>query len=56
MRDTHAPRVPEPLRAALIAALERGHFSGAANHAIYTRTCAAPGVAPVGDAGGCRIP
>ncbi len=56
VRDTNAPRVPEPLRAALIAALERGHFSGAANHAIYTRTCVAPGVALVGDAGGCSHP
>ncbi len=56
VRSTHAPCVPEPLRAALIAALDRGHFSGAANHAIYTSTCAAPGVVLVGDAGGCSHP
>jgi 2-polyprenyl-6-methoxyphenol hydroxylase-like FAD-dependent oxidoreductase len=56
VRDTHAPTVPEPLRASMIAALERGQFSGAANHAIYTGTCVAPGVALVGDAGGCSHP
>jgi squalene monooxygenase len=56
VRDTHAPSVPEPLRAALIAALEGGHFSGAANHAVYTSTCVAPGVALIGDAGGCSHP
>jgi squalene monooxygenase len=56
VRDSHAPSVPAPLRAALIAALEGGHFSGAANHAVYTSTCVAPGVALVGDAGGCSHP
>jgi 2-polyprenyl-6-methoxyphenol hydroxylase-like FAD-dependent oxidoreductase len=56
VRETHAPTVPEPLRAAMIAALARGQFSGAANHAIYTTTCVAPGVALVGDAGGCSHP
>jgi squalene monooxygenase len=56
VRDHHASSVPEPLRAALIAALGREHFSGAANYAIYTSTCVAPGVALVGDAGGCSHP
>jgi squalene monooxygenase len=53
---THARFVPEPLRGAMVAALERGQFAGAANHAIYTSRCAAPGVALVGDAGGCSHP
>jgi flavin-dependent dehydrogenase len=56
VRHNHVHSVPEPLRAALIAALDRGQFSGAANHAIYTATCVAPGVALVGDAGGCSHP
>jgi hypothetical protein len=37
-------------------ALQRGDFSGCANHAIYTSACVAPGVALVGDAGGCSHP
>ena len=53
---SHARFVPEPLRGAMVAALERGRFTGAANHAIYTSRCAAPGVALVGDAGGCSHP
>jgi 2-polyprenyl-6-methoxyphenol hydroxylase-like FAD-dependent oxidoreductase len=56
VRHNHVRSVPEPLRTALMAALDRGQFSGAANHAIYTSTCVAPGVALVGDAGGCSHP
>jgi squalene monooxygenase len=56
VRDRVAGFVPEPLRAALVTALDRGDFSGAANHAIYTTSCVAPGVALVGDAGGCSHP
>jgi 2-polyprenyl-6-methoxyphenol hydroxylase-like FAD-dependent oxidoreductase len=56
VRDRYAPVVPEPLRGALVAALDRGDFSGCANHAIYTAACVAPGVALVGDAGGCSHP
>jgi 2-polyprenyl-6-methoxyphenol hydroxylase-like FAD-dependent oxidoreductase len=56
VRDHHLHSIPEPLREALSAALDRGRFSGAANHAIYTSTCVAPGVALVGDAGGCSHP
>jgi squalene monooxygenase len=54
--ERYAGVVPEPLRGALVASLERGDFSGCANHAIYTSTCVAPGVALIGDAGGCSHP
>jgi squalene monooxygenase len=56
VRERIAHYLPERLRGALLAALDRGDFSGVANHAIYTATCVAPGVALIGDAGGCSHP
>ncbi len=56
VRERYALFIPEPLRSALVVSLERGDISGCANHAIYTSTCVAPGVALIGDAGGCSHP
>jgi squalene monooxygenase len=51
-----APWVPEPLRGAMIRSLGREAPELCANHAICTYTCTAPGVALVGDSGGCSHP
>lgn len=51
-----APSVPEPLRGDLLRALREGPVEMCANHAIYTQRCTAPGVALVGDSGGCSHP
>jgi hypothetical protein len=56
LREHYAPVLPAAIRAALVVALERGSFSGCANHAVYTSACVVPGVALVGDAGGCSHP
>ena len=56
MREAYAPVVPEPLRAAMLRASRADTIEICANHAIHTRRCAAPGVALVGDAGGCCHP
>jgi len=55
IRDRYTPHVPGKLRAALLHALET-QFEGCANQSISTTACAAPGVALVGDAGGCAHP
>lgn len=55
LRD-YAKVVPSPLREALVASLRAHPFEGIANHSISTTACAAPGVALVGDAGGCGHP
>jgi squalene monooxygenase len=52
----YAPAVPASLRPGLLAALERLEFEACATHAVSTDACAAPGVALVGDAGGCSHP
>jgi 2-polyprenyl-6-methoxyphenol hydroxylase-like FAD-dependent oxidoreductase len=52
----YAPVVPSPLREAMEASLQAEPFEGCANHSISTTACAAPGVALVGDAGGCAHP
>jgi squalene monooxygenase len=51
-----APSVPEPLRGALLRAIRKEPLEICANHAIYTQRCTAPGVALVGDSGGCSHP
>jgi 2-polyprenyl-6-methoxyphenol hydroxylase-like FAD-dependent oxidoreductase len=56
LRDECAPSVPEPLRAAMLRALAAAPPEICANHAIKTRRCAAPGVALIGDSGGCSHP
>jgi 2-polyprenyl-6-methoxyphenol hydroxylase-like FAD-dependent oxidoreductase len=56
LRTECAPSVPEPLRSAMLRTLAAAPLEICANHAIKTRRCAAPGVALVGDSGGCSHP
>jgi squalene monooxygenase len=56
LRTECAPSVPEPLRSAMLRALVAAPAEICANHAIKTHRCAAPGVALVGDSGGCSHP
>lgn len=56
LRAAYAPFIPEPLRAAMLRAASADSLEICANHAIHTRRCAAPGVALVGDSGGCCHP
>jgi squalene monooxygenase len=57
LREHYVPRLrPTELQAAMLDALERNPLAGAANHAITTHACAGPGIALVGDAGGCSHP
>jgi 2-polyprenyl-6-methoxyphenol hydroxylase-like FAD-dependent oxidoreductase len=57
VRAHYVPGLPAPLRRAMEADLDgSGHIAGAANHAVTTDTCAVPGAALVGDAGGCSHP
>jgi 2-polyprenyl-6-methoxyphenol hydroxylase-like FAD-dependent oxidoreductase len=51
-----ARSVPEPLRAAMLRALAGERPEICANHSITTRRCTLPGVALVGDSGGCSHP
>jgi squalene monooxygenase len=56
LRSGYAPFVPEPLRSAMLAALDAGPVEMAANYSISTQRCVAPGVALVGESGGCSHP
>jgi 2-polyprenyl-6-methoxyphenol hydroxylase-like FAD-dependent oxidoreductase len=56
LRDHYAPHLPESIGRAMLVALGASPLGGAANHAIYTKACAVPGAALVGDAGGCSHP
>lgn len=56
LKTQYAPFVPEPLRAAMLHALDTEPFEAVATHSISTQACAASGVALVGDAGGCAHP
>jgi squalene monooxygenase len=56
LRGAYAPFVPEPLRSAMLRAARAKELEVCANHAIHTRRCAGPGVALVGDSGGCCHP
>lgn len=56
LRDHCVPHVPEPLRAALAASLERHELELCATHSISTRRCGAPGVVLIGDSCGCAHP
>ena len=56
IRRAYAPFVPQPLRDAMLHGLDAHPFEGCATHAIETLACAAPGIALVGDAGGCSHP
>jgi squalene monooxygenase len=52
----YAPFVPPSIRESMVQALRAEPFEGCATHAISTTSCAAPGVALIGDAGGCAHP
>jgi 2-polyprenyl-6-methoxyphenol hydroxylase-like FAD-dependent oxidoreductase len=56
LKAEYTPFVPEPLRSAVVAALSAGAVQVCANHAVVIDRCTAPGVALVGDAGGCCHP
>jgi squalene monooxygenase len=56
LEEQYAPRLPDAMRRALRAALERAPPAGAGNHAVSTSICAVAGAALVGDAGGCSHP
>jgi 2-polyprenyl-6-methoxyphenol hydroxylase-like FAD-dependent oxidoreductase len=56
LREHYLPWVPEPLRQAAGVALGQQRPDVAACHAIATQRCVAPGVALVGEAGGCSHP
>jgi squalene monooxygenase len=56
IRERYLPFVPEPLRTAAGQALDAHKPELAACHAITTRRCTEPGVALVGEAGGCSHP
>ena len=56
VRSDCAPATPEPLRGAILRALAERPAELCATHVIKTRRCTAPGVALVGDSGGCAHP
>ena len=56
IRERYLPLVPEPLRTSAGQALGARKPEIAACHAIATRRCVEPGVALVGEAGGCSHP
>ena len=56
VREEYARFVPEPLRAAMLHALQHHPFEACATHVVETESCAAPGIALIGDAGGCSHP
>jgi squalene monooxygenase len=56
VRTRYLPLVPEPLRSAAELALDRRKPDLAACHAMVTRRCVGPGVALVGETGGCSHP
>jgi squalene monooxygenase len=56
IRAQYAQYVPEPLRSAMLSSLAHHPFEGCATHVVETEACAAPGIALVGDAGGCNHP
>ena len=56
IREQYARYVPEPLRSAMLHSLAHHPFEACATHVVETEACAAPGIALVGDAGGCTHP
>jgi 2-polyprenyl-6-methoxyphenol hydroxylase-like FAD-dependent oxidoreductase len=56
LRAAYTPVLPAGLRAAVEHALDDEPVELVANHAMRARTLAAPGLALVGDAGGCAHP
>ncbi len=56
LKNEYAPFVPQPLRAAMIAAIDNGEVELCANQAITTERCVVEGAVLVGDAAGCSHP
>ena len=56
LRAEAAPSVPEPLRSAMLRSLREEGPEVCANHSITTHRCTLPGVALIGDSGGCSHP
>jgi 2-polyprenyl-6-methoxyphenol hydroxylase-like FAD-dependent oxidoreductase len=56
LRAAYTHLLPSPLRAAVEVALDEGPLDLVANHAMRARQLTAPGLALVGDAGGCAHP
>jgi squalene monooxygenase len=54
--ENYAPHLPEPLRGALLRALQSTPVEVCANHAMTTRSCVVNGAALVGDSAGCSHP
>lgn len=52
----YAPHVPEPLRSAMVRAIEEGHVEMCANQSISTDRVAVSGAVLIGDAAGCSHP
>jgi squalene monooxygenase len=56
LRSNYAPALPEPLRSALLSALESSPLILGGNHTVYTDRCTVPGAAVLGDAASCSHP
>jgi 2-polyprenyl-6-methoxyphenol hydroxylase-like FAD-dependent oxidoreductase len=56
LRAEYAPVLPPLLRTALFDGLDHGHLELCATQQLRTSQCVLPGVALVGDAGGCSHP
>lgn len=56
LTNEYAPYVPEPLRSAMVAAIEAGHVEMCANQEISTDRVAVKGAVLLGDAAGCSHP
>jgi squalene monooxygenase len=56
LREEYAPRLPEPLRAQLLKALDSGPMELCGNYMVQTDRCTAPGAALIGDSAGCSHP
>jgi len=56
LRAEYAPCLPEPLRSALLRAVDEAPIELCGNYKVQTDRCARPGAALIGDAGGCSHP
>ncbi len=56
LREEYAPVLPPKLETAMMDGLENGHLELCATQQLRTSQCVLPGVALIGDAGGCSHP
>jgi 2-polyprenyl-6-methoxyphenol hydroxylase-like FAD-dependent oxidoreductase len=56
LRAEYAAKLPDPLRAQLLRALETSHLELWSNYIVQTDRCTVPGAALIGDAAGCSHP